>query len=158
MKIPKTFMPERDLNEKIALLEREKEAKIGNLKELILGEDSGFSNVTASMIQYPERNYSFYPSVTDSVYVNYESSVVCIFEFENKDKLEDNIPSMIEDATKFNARSGSSKNYVITKDEYALFIYGDYPARTKLTKAYKERFEFEDVLIDNSPEICPDKL
>ncbi len=159
MKIPRIFIPEKDLSEKIASLEIKNEGKIRSLKDLILGEDSGFHSTKRDTVYHPEENYPSYPSVVDSVYVNYgEPPVVCIFKFENKNILVQNIPSMTEYANEFNARSGLSKNCVLVKDEYAVFVYGDYPARTQLINAYKEKFEFEEILVCKDPELCPDKV
>jgi len=162
MKIPKTFIPEKELGDKILSLKEDKNKLVRNLKDFVLGEDYGFYNVKCDRISLPEENFPFYSYVKDDIYIGYgnrsDFPVACVFEFENTRELEMNTIRMVELSDRFNSKAASYQTCVIAKESYAIFVYGCFADRKRIIKAYKKKFGFEEITNNNIPEPCPDRL
>ncbi|MBM3200674.1 hypothetical protein FJZ53_07070 [Candidatus Woesearchaeota archaeon] len=162
MRIPKTFIPEKELGDKFLISRYDNDKLIKRLKDLVLGEDYGFYNVKCERVSLPEENSPFYSYVKDDMYIGYgnrsDFPVACVFEFENPRELEMNTIRMVELADRFNSKAASYQTCVIAKESYAIFVYGCYADRKRVINAYKKKFGFEEITSNELPQPCPDRL
>jgi len=156
MKVPKTFIPEYDVEDKTnSLLNQPKKIE---LEELILIEDSGFSHFI-SQEDLPIDNYKdFDPSkIEKAIYVDYGSPVINIIKFKDKGYLANNIDKVKGIVKEHNNKIITNNLFALVKDEYVIFLYAEsknprnYASwenadfKTKAVNFYKENFGFEEV-------------
>ncbi|MDP2907368.1 MAG: hypothetical protein Q8O03_05500 [Nanoarchaeota archaeon] len=156
MKVPKTFIPEYDVEDKTnSLLNPPKKIE---LEELILVEDSGVPHFI-SQEDLPIDNYKdFDPSkIEKAIYVDYGSPVIDIIKFRDKNYLAKNTDKVKSLVEKHNSEKLTQNLFALIKDEYVIFLYaesknpGNYASqevadfKTKAINFYKENFGFEEV-------------
>ncbi len=151
MKLPKTFLPEKDLEKKVTDLKLVKKYKIKSLNDLVLWRDSEeFMNCTNIPNSGLMKDYQFLD--TKSVYggfcVTYDDVLLNILEFVDQSSLGDNKKNIKKCLNKFNDKQLYSQCSAIVKDRYVIFVYpflGDYDNRYKFIGAYKKKFGFREL-------------
>jgi hypothetical protein len=156
MKVPKTFIPEYDVEDKTnSLLNQPKKIE---LEELILVEDSEGPHFI-SQEDLPIDNYKdFDPSkIEKAIYIDYGSPIIDIIKFKDKGYLANNIDKVKGIVKEHNSKALSNNLFALVKDEYVIFLYaesknpGNYASqedadfKTKTVNFYKENFGFKEV-------------
>lgn len=150
MKVPKIFIPERDLNKVVESLKSDESGKsreINDLEDFILRGDM-FVIISQGSVQYPVQHYPFIlkDDVINDIHIEYEqSSRVEVLEFKTKRLLEDNIDNVIACVNHFNnIPEMSLKACALVKDAYATFVYAkDSQRMGKIIDVYKKKFHLK---------------
>lgn len=151
MKIPKTFLPEKDLENKVGDLKSQKKSKVKSLNDLVLWRDSEefmkCTNISNSGLM---KDYQFLDtkSVYCGVCATYDDVLLNILEFVDQSSLEDNKKNIKKCLDKFNDKQLYSQCSAIVKDKYVVFVYtflGDCNNRSKFINAYKKMFGFKEL-------------
>lgn len=156
MKVPKTFRPEKILDEKIKSLEsiKEKDIEVGRLTDFVLKEGPYAKYAYSSEIhkQTYERLYSSISKtdVIDGIYIGYSSSgdkftpALDILKFQDVQTMRSNISNMIGCARKLNVND-SLKVYLMVQGSYACFVYTSDNGQEGIVDIYKEKFGFKEI-------------
>jgi len=160
MKIPDIFKPD-DVEEKTNSLLKPSLKRI-ELEELILKEDSGFSNFVSQGILPAKYYFQLDESKMDrTAYANYGSAVIDIIKFKDKEYLIKNIDKVKRIAREHNSERLVQNLFALIKNEYLIFIYAesknpedyalgeDLDFKTQAVNFYNQRFGFEEVKDEN---------
>lgn len=151
MKIPKTFLLEKDLENKVEDLKSQKKNKIKSLNDLVLWRDSeDFMSGETLPVSILEKEYPYldFNSVCNNYCVKYDDVVLHILEFVEPSYVKDNKKSLKKCLDIFNNKSMYAHRCLIIKDNYAVFIHtflGAYYDRKKFVDAYRKMFGFREV-------------
>lgn len=146
MKVPKTFVPEKDLNRKVAEYNSDKRSnkssKIKDLKNLVLRQDSEDFIGWSKMHDYVLKSYNLLNPklVEEKVIVDYERLYVHIIKFLDKESLEFNLKGITATVNSYN-QSTLARCNALFEDEYLIFIYFnllDKKKSLKFVEAYKD--------------------
>jgi len=151
MKIPKTFLIEKDLENKIGELKSQKKYKVNSWKELILWQDSeDFMKFT--QLDDPdfkkELPYLDINSACEKYMAEYDGVILFVLEFVDKSSLKDDKKEVKKCLEYFNSKNMYAKLNAVLKDQYAVLIetfLGDYDNRSKFINAYKKKFGFREL-------------
>ncbi|MDP2908993.1 MAG: hypothetical protein Q8N77_04275 [Nanoarchaeota archaeon] len=149
MRIPQTFLPEKNLDKKITDLSSARPYKIKDLEDLVLWSDSdtftGFINMPDDVLD----SYSLLNSslVEEKIIVDYESLYVHIMEFLDEDSLKSSLKGVTATVNGYNKDTLARCN-ALFKDKYLVFIYFSVldhkKEHSKLAEGYK-RMGFKEV-------------
>lgn len=151
MKIPKTFIPDKELESKVEDLKSQKKNKIKGLKDLILWQDSEeFMRYTNILDPAFETYYKILDakSIEEKVEVKYDDVIIHVLKFVDQNLLKENAKTIRGISSLFNKKSNYSQGNVVVKDQYAVFVYtflGDCDTRSRFINAYKKMFGFKEL-------------
>jgi len=149
MKLPKTFIPEKGLEEKVEDLKSQKH-KARSINDLVLWEDSdefmsckilSDSNLKKA---YPNIDFN---SVCGNYCVKYSNVVLHILEFVDSSYTE-NKKLMKKCLDSYNNSIILSNRYLVVKDNYAVFIHtflDDHYNKSRFINAYNKKFGFKEL-------------
>ncbi|MBM3199722.1 hypothetical protein FJZ53_02205 [Candidatus Woesearchaeota archaeon] len=137
MKLPKTFIPDKDLEEKILGLKSEHKKRT-YLNDIILNKKKGFPGfVGCYELKSLDEFYSALDKrkIVDSVFVQYDVPFVNIIEFEDEKSLQNSIAKMASCVTKMEKELMPFIVDMLTKEAYAVFVF-----TPELYFEYKDKF------------------
>lgn len=144
MKVPSIFLPEKNLDKKVADLSSAKPYKIKDLEDLVLwsGFDTftGFIDMSDDVLDsYSLLNWSL---VEERIIVDYEGLYVHIMGFSDEDSLRSSLKGVIATVDCYNKDMLARCN-ALFKGKYLVFIYFSVldheKERNKLAEDYKKR-------------------
>jgi hypothetical protein len=153
MKLPKTFLPEKDLENKVENLKSVKKKNVKSLNDLVLWKDSEEFMICESLEDYNSKEECVYSyldieSISEKYLVKYDEVILLLLEFVDKSALDDSKKSVKGCLERFNSKNMYLKLNAVFKDKYAVFIetfLGDYDNRSKFIDAYKKKFGFREL-------------
>lgn len=151
MKIPKIFLPEKDLEEKIIDLKSYKKNKIKSLNDLVLWQDSDeFMGCNSLSDSDFETYYSLLDpeSIEEKVEAKYDDITIHALKFVDQNLLKENAKTIRDILSLFNKKNHYSQGNAVIKDEYVIFLYtflGDSTNRMRFVNAYKKKFGFREL-------------
>lgn len=148
MKVPKAFIPEKNLDNETKNLKHFKKKKIKNLTDFVIGEGLQLSEFVDHDIL---RTYEDFPpflnkvDLVDGIFIDYGAPTVEIIEFRDAHTLKLNINNIIEYACEFVKENHGSRIDIIIKDVYAGFVHtSDEEQAKELVESYKRNFDFKE--------------
>ena len=158
MKLPKIFVPEKDLEGKVENLKSGVDDSL-SLKDLILNNDYSdgllqCNNINDSSIKesYSYFNLSEIEDIASLEYISQNDAVntvyVNIVQFKDKFALEKDFKSVIG---KHDQLDLISHNSTLIRNRYAIFVFmfsGNIHFKEKLVNVYKCEFGFEEIKAD----------
>lgn len=153
MKLPKTFLPEKDLENKVENLKSVKKKNVKSLNDLVLWKDSEEFMICESLEDYNSKEECVYSyldieSISEKYLVKYDEVILLLLEFVDKSALDDSKKDVKGCLERFNSKNMYLKLNAVFKDKYAVFIetfLGDYDNRSKFIDAYKKKFGFREL-------------
>lgn len=151
MKLPKTFLPDKNLEGKVENLKSQKKSRINSLNDLVLWRDSEeFMMCNALLMSDIEKEYSYLnsDSICGGYCVKYDDVVLHILEFVDPSCVRDNKKALNKCLDSYNSKTKYSDRCLVIKDNYAVFIHtylGDCNNRSKFISTYRKMFGFKEL-------------